>query len=618
MSILTLSEVHKSYRNQEVLGGVSFFLSPGRKAGLIGTNGAGKTTILRLITGEESPDSGRVTLQPNARVAVLAQEPLLGDARTVLEAAQRPTAELQSAWAQMTALEAEALHDPENLDRYDALHRLYQDLGGYECETRAKEVLAGLGFLEDAWDRSVTLLSGGERTRLALAQILTLQPDLLLLDEPTNHVDWEASEWLQEYLRKYPGAALIVSHDRYFLDDVAEEIIELHRGVTRTYRGNYTAYARKKAAEREQAEEQFQRQQEEIARQEAVIQRLRSHRKFNSMHSREKVLDKLQQEHLERPREDRKMKVRTGDVTTSGREALIARKVENGFGDRTLFRDVTFTLERGERLAIIGPNGAGKTTLLKSLAGLLKPRSGEVSYGYRVQPAYFAQDLSSLDPDETVFDTIWSTGMLDYPQTMQALHQFLFVGDALEKQVAMLSGGERTRLALCKLLVTAPNLLLLDEPTNHLDIASRESVERALKNYPGAVVVVSHDRYFIEAVATRMLEIRPGTHRFFDGGYRRYRERFPAQAAAPAPVKKKPAAPPPPKKRAVSPAKRLPKLEAEIARGEERLKELAAMLADASTWANGDPSSLSAEYEALTAEMTERYSEWEELAALVE
>jgi ATP-binding cassette subfamily F protein 3 len=245
MSLLTLSEVHKAYGAQDVLQGVSFFVSPGRRVGLIGANGTGKTTILNLITGTETPDSGRVTLQPNAQVALLSQEPLVGDARTVLEAAQRPTAELQAAWTGMTELESAALHDEETLHRHDALHHQYQDLGGYDCENRAKEILAGLGFLEDAWPKPVSVLSGGERTRLALVQILVRQPDLLLLDEPTNHVDWEAAEWLQEYLRRYPGATLTVSHDRYFLDEVVEEVVELERGRTKTYAGNYSTYSKK-------------------------------------------------------------------------------------------------------------------------------------------------------------------------------------------------------------------------------------------------------------------------------------------------------------------------------------------------------------------------------------
>jgi ATP-binding cassette, subfamily F, member 3 len=623
MSLLTLTGVQKSYGNQDVLTDVAFFVSPGRKVGLVGPNGAGKTTILRLITGDEQPDAGHVTLQPNTRVSLLSQEPLVGDARTVLEAAQRPTPELQHAWAVMTELEGAALGDGEALHRHDEAHHRYQDLGGYECETRAKEILAGLGFLEPSWDKPVSVLSGGERTRLALVQILVLQPDLLLLDEPTNHVDWAASEWLQEYIRRYPGAALIVSHDRFFLDEVAEEIVELERGRAKTYRGNYSAYSQKRAVEREQAEEEYRRGLEEMERQRAVIQRLRSHRKFNSMHSRERVLEKLERDLGDRPREDRnRMRIRTDKVVSSGREALIAHQLSHGFGERPLFNKVTFTLERGERLAIIGPNGAGKTTLLKTLAGEIQPWDGSVTHGYRAQPAYFAQDLSSLDPEASVWETIWETGALDLQQSLQALHQFLFAGDAVDKVVEDLSGGERTRLALCKLLVTRPNLLLLDEPTNHLDIPSREAVERALCAYPGALVVVSHDRYFLEAVATRLLEIGPGGHRFYDGSYRRYRETLaPVSAPAAAPRKdgKRPAAAPPARTRAVSPSKRLPKVEAEIARLEGRQKEIEALLSQAATWTSPTGgATLQEEYETLTNALEPLYTEWTELSELME
>lgn len=618
MSLLTLSEISKSYGSQDVLRGVSFFVAPGRKVGLVGPNGAGKTTILRLIANDEDPDSGHVSLQPNAKVAQLSQEPLLGDARAVLEVAQRPTAELQQTWAELTQLEAAALHDEEALHRHDEVHHRYQDLGGYECENRAKEVLAGLGFLEETWSRSVSVLSGGERTRLALVQILVLQPDLLLLDEPTNHVDWEACEWLQEYLRRYPGAALIVSHDRFFLDEVAEEIIELSGGQTRTYRGNYSDFSKKKAIEREQAEETYRRRQEEISRQQAVIQRLRSHRKFDSMHSRERTLEKLQSDTIDKPRgPERQMKLRTGGVKPTGREALSVDRLEFGFGTRTLFRDLSFTLERGERIAVVGGNGAGKTTLLRAIAGELTPFRGTVTYGYRAKPAYFAQDLSCLAPDATVWETLWDTGALDNQQTIQALHQFLFVGDEINKLVGDLSGGERTRLALCRMLVTRPNLLLLDEPTNHLDIPSREAVERALRSYPGAVVVISHDRYFLEAVATRLLEIRPEGHRFFDGGYRRYREALSVRRVPAAAAKKAASTSPSPRAKAVSPARRLPKLEAEIHAKEARQGEITALLSDAATWAQPEtPAALSSEYDALTTALEGLYAEWEKLAEL--
>ena len=620
MSLLTLTDVRRSFGNLDVLAGATFFLTPRQKVALIGPNGAGKSTLLRLICALDTPDSGRITLQPNARVALLSQEPLVGDARTVLEAAQRPTRDLQDAWHEWVALEASALDDDAALDRYDAAHQRFQDLGGYECETRAKEILGGLGFAEDMWDRSVQVLSGGERTRLALVQILVIQPDLLLMDEPTNHVDWAACEWLQEYLRRYPGAALIVSHDRYFLDQVAEEIVELERGATRTYRGNYTAYSARKAVEREQAEEEYRRRREEIGRQQEIIQRLRSHRNYSAMHSRERELERLQDEAPARPRADAKgMKLRLGGAARSGQETLVVRGLAHGFGERDLFSDLEFVLERGQRLAIVGPNGAGKTTLLRILAGEGTARRGSVEYGFRVRPAYFAQDLSNLDVESTVWETIWDTGALDNQQAVQALHQFLFVGDALNRSVGDLSGGERTRLALCRALVRHPNLLLLDEPTNHLDIASREAVERALRTYPGTVIVVSHDRYFLQAVATRLLEIRGGEHRFFPGTFEEYRRR----TAAPEPARKKPAAVAaaaarPARSRAVSPGKQLSRVEAEIQRLEARRTAVEPLLADPALWQDHARGvALTAELAGLTQELEARYEEWASLSEAV-
>jgi ATP-binding cassette subfamily F protein 3 len=618
VSLLTLTGVVKSYGYQDVLRGVSFFLSPGRHAGLIGPNGAGKSTILRLIAGDEKPDAGHDTLQPKTRVGMLAQDPLEGDRRTVLEAAQRPTPALQSAWDRLMSLEQGDLTDSVALHDYDEAQHTYRDLGGYECETRAKEVLAGLGFLEESWGKPVSVLSGGERTRLALTQILVDQPDLLLMDEPTNHVDWEACEWLQDYLRRYPGTALIVSHDRYFLDDTAQEIIEIDRGKARVYSGNYSAFAKKKAFEREQAELEFQRREEEIQRQQAVLQRLRSHRKFNSMHSREKVLERLQEEKREKPRSDgRKLKVRVGAVETTGREALTASQLSHRFGDRILFSGLNLSVERGQRLAVIGPNGAGKTTLLKILAGQLTPTRGEVQYGYRAQPAYFAQDLSTLEAEATVWESVWDTGALDLPRSIQALHQFLFVGEELEKKVGDLSGGEKTRLALCRLLASRPNLLLLDEPTNHLDLPSREAVEGALRSYPGAVIVVSHDRYFLDAVATQLLVLRGERHRLFDGNYREYRDSLPKPATA-APSSKKNAPPPPPQKvRTLSPSKRLPKLEKEIGEREARLAAVTEEIGAAAASGSAEVALLTAEFEALNHTLEALYAEWELVAAAV-
>jgi ATP-binding cassette subfamily F protein 3 len=616
MSLLTFSDVRKAYGAQEVLRGASFFLSPGRKVALVGANGAGKTTLLRLAAGQERPDAGRVVLVTGTRLAALEQEPLVGDARTVLEAAQRPSREHQRAWAELTSLESglESSSGADELAAYDGAHHCYESLGGYHCETAAREVLAGLGFPAADWQKPIRVLSGGERTRLALVQILVLQPDLLLLDEPTNHVDWEACEWLQGYLVRCAGAALIVSHDRYFLDQVAQEVVHLEEGKTRVYSGNYTTFQRKREAELAQDEERCRREQLEIARQEAIIARLRTHRNWSAMHSREKVLERLGASRPP-PAPARALRITAREQHGTGRVALTARELAFSYGARSIFRGLSFTLERGERLAVIGPNGAGKSTLLKVLAGEFRPASGEVSMGYRALPAYFAQDLDLLDPDATVFETVGSAADLGLAETFRVLHQFLFPADSVEKRVGSLSGGERTRLALARLLVGRPNVLLLDEPTNHLDVPSREAVESALAGFPGAVVVASHDRYLLERVPTRLLEIRPGVHRFYDGGYRRYRETLLA-AAEPTPARLQRAAAARQTRRPAgeSPSKRLRDLERSIEAAERRISDITSLLADPQTYRSESAASLPAEYEELSGRIEALYEQWSELA----
>ena len=620
MALLTLTDVHKAYGAQDVLDGASFFINTGEKVALVGPNGSGKTTMLRMIVGRDRPDRGHASLQPGTRVVLLEQEPLVGDARTVLDAAQRPSPELQQAWAELTRFEAQmdAAQDGDAeaaLEAYDHAHHRYQDLGGYECETRAKEVLGGLGFAEAAWEKPVSVLSGGEKTRLALTQVLVLQPDLLLLDEPTNHVDWEACEWLQEYLKRYPGAALIVSHDRFFLDQVVEKVVAVQQGQTRTYTGNYTQYARKWQQEQEQAQEEYERLQEEVKRQEAVVQRFRSQRNFSGMHSREKVVEKLRAATTDRPqRAPSGIRVNAKQAVQSGRVVLEARDLAFGYGERMLFRGVTFDMERGERLGIIGPNGAGKTTLLKVLAGRMPSQRGNVFLGHQAQLAYFAQDHSGMDPEATVWDTLWESADLTFTECYQRLHQMHFMGDAVWKPVSALSGGEKTRLALAMMLAQQPNVLLLDEPTNHLDIMSREAVEAALKNFPGAVIVVSHDRYFLDAVTTRMLEIRNGQHRLIDGGYGRYRHLI-APPPPPAVSKKAAAAPPPrppqPRKEA---QKQQRSLERKIETAETRMRELADLLANPDTYRSPEAADISREYAEITAEVERLYEEWSAIA----
>jgi ATP-binding cassette subfamily F protein 3 len=627
MALLTLADVHKEFGTQSVLEGATFFVDTGRKVALIGANGTGKTTLLRMIAGLERPDSGSVSLDPGARVGYLPQEPLVEEEGSVFEAARLPSRELKETWAELQRLEAELDGADEGrleelVEAHGEAHHRFDALGGYGCEGRAREVLGGLGFLEADWEKPVRVLSGGEKTRLALAQILILEPDLLLLDEPTNHVDLEACEWLQEYLLRYPGAALIVSHDRYFLDHVVTHVVELENKKAASYTGNYRAFAEKKALLRAQQAEQYRLQQREIQRLEEVAQRLFSHRKFNSWRSRLKMIDRL--EKVEKPREDqRKLRVQTAPALQSYQEVLDARGLSRCIDGRMLFENLSFSLYRGDRMGIIGPNGSGKTTLLKIVVGEGKPDAGRSVMGGNVRARYFSQDLADLNPENTVLEELLESVELTLKECCDLLGRFLLGSDALEKSVAVLSGGERCRLAMAKLFAERPNLLILDEPTNHLDIASREALEEALQAFPGTILFASHDRYFLDAVATRLLELKDGRTRLFDGGYTRYREAT-AAPSRPLPPKAgaRPAggrpgtktAPPVNGRRKDSPKKRLAQVEREIGAVETRLAEVTGVLSNPAGHAGVHLGDVSREYDTLSQRLQELYGEWEILA----
>jgi ATP-binding cassette subfamily F protein 3 len=630
MALLTLADVRKEFGTQKVLDGVSFFVDTGRKVALIGANGSGKTTILRMIAGLERADSGSVSTLPGAHVGYLPQDPLVEEEGSVFEAARLPSRELKEAWAELQQLERE-LDDADEarlealIEAHGEAHHRFDALGGYDSEARAREVLGGLGFREVDWEKPVRVLSGGEKTRLALVQLLVLAPDLLLLDEPTNHVDLEACEWLQEYLLRYPGAALIVSHDRYFLDHVVTHVVELENRKAATYSGNYRAFAEKKAQLRAIQAEQYRLQQREIERLEQIAKRLFSFRQFNASRSKFKMIDRMQK--IEKPPEStRGVRIHTTPALQSYQEVLDVRGLSRRFGDKILFEGLTFSLYRGERLGIIGPNGSGKTTLLKTIAGEGKPDAGRFVLGTNVRFRYFAQDLADLDPENTVLEELLENADLTIPECCDALGRFLLGGDALEKSVAVLSGGERCRLAMAKLFAERPNLLILDEPTNHLDIPTREALEESLQVYPGTVLFASHDRYFLDAVATRILELRDGKARSFDGGYTRYREALAAPAraiaskgstrasAGPATAGKAGAKAASNGQRKDGPRKRLAQLEREIGSAETRLAELTAMLSNPSLHRNASIGDVSREFDSLSQRLQEMYGEWEGLA----
>jgi ATP-binding cassette subfamily F protein 3 len=624
MALLTLADVHKEFVTQKVLDGVSFFVDTGRKVALIGANGSGKTTLLRMIAGQERPDSGSVSMLPGARMGYLPQDPLVEEDGAVFEAARLPSRPLKEAWAELQRLEA-ALDDADEAGlealveaHGEAQHR-FDALGGYGGEARAREVLGGLGFREADWEKPVSVLSGGEKTRLALTQILVLEPDLLLMDEPTNHLDLDACEWLQEYLLRYPGAALIVSHDRYFLDRVVTHVVELENRKTTTYAGNYRAFAEKKAQLRAIQAEQYRLQQREIERLEQMAKRLFSYRNFSSSRSKLKMIDRM--EKIEKPVEtNRTLRIHTAPALQSYQEVLEVRGLSRRFGDRILFEGLSFMLYRGERLGIIGPNGSGKTTLLKTIAGEGQPDAGRFIVGANVRARYFAQDLANLNPENTVMEELLEGAELTIKECCDALGRFMLGGEALEKPVSVLSGGEQCRLAMAKLFAERPNLLILDEPTNHLDIATREALEVALQEYPGTVLFASHDRYFLDAVATRLLEIKGGRARAFDGNYTRYRQALAAPLRATAAKGSSPTAGAAGRvsatngRRKDGPKKRLAHLEREIHTTETRLSELTAVLADPAQHRGTNLGDVSREYDSLSHRLQELYGDWEGLA----
>ncbi len=535
--LFRLTDVCKSYGGQEVLRGVSFQVNPGERIGLVGRNGAGKTTILRLITGEEMPDAGEVVRARNLKVGVLAQHVDFAPDLSVHEASLAAFGELQRIEHEMRLLEqrmAEGTDDLERvLERYSELQQLFEHQGGFEYAARAEAVLQGLGFGRELWSLETAKLSGGQRNRLGLARLLLSEPDVLLLDEPTNHLDTAAVEWLEEFLESYASAYIVVSHDRYLLDRVCRRIIEIDGGKAASYTGNYSSFVVEREARREAQRRAYEQQRELIARTEEFIRRNIAGQKTKQAKSRRKMLERL--ERVEQVREERASgDFQLRDVARAGTQVLTVRDLAIGYGERVLARGLNFILRRGESLGVIGPNGAGKTTLIKTFLGRLAPLAGEAQWGANVQIGYYAQQLDDLDPRNEVIMELRRVAPADATagELRSFLARFLFTGDDVYKHVADLSGGERGRLALAKLIYSRANVLLLDEPTNHLDIPSREALEAALEEYPGTLIVISHDRYFLDRIATQILALRgDGRADHFIGNYSEYHDWRRAQEA---------------------------------------------------------------------------------------
>ena len=538
--ILSCQNISKAFVEKEVLRNVSFHIEEYEKAAIVGINGAGKTTLLRIIVGEMAPDEGLVTFAKDKTFGYLAQNAAVNTDNTIYEELLSVKQDLIDIEHKMRECEADMKHAGDAqleqlMKQYTALTHAYEIGGGYTYKSELVGVLKGLGFTEDEFDKSVATLSGGQKTRVALGKLLLLKPDLIILDEPTNHLDMNSIAWLETYLLNYNGAVLIVSHDRYFLDKIAGKIIEIDQTKALTFQGNYSDYAYKKEQLRVAAWNAYMNQQREIKHQEAVIEKLRSFNREKSIkraESREKMLDKI--EVLEKPTEVRTdMKLKLTPHMTSGNDVLTVKDLAKAFDQKLLFEHIDFEIKRGEHVAIIGDNGTGKTTLLKILNQLLPADRGSFTLGTNVVIGYYDQEHHVLHSDKTLFDEISD----DYPyltntEIRNVLAAFLFTGDDVFKRICDLSGGEKGRVSLAKLMLSDSNFLILDEPTNHLDIMSKEILEDAINAYEGTVLYVSHDRYFINKTAHRILDLTAQRFVNYIGNYDYYLEKHDAVMAA--------------------------------------------------------------------------------------
>ncbi|WP_418631078.1 ABC-F family ATP-binding cassette domain-containing protein [Waltera sp.] len=538
--ILSCQNISKAFVENQVLKNVSFHIEDHEKAAIVGINGAGKTTLLRIIVGEITPDDGQVVLARDKTLGYLAQNSTVDTSHTIYEELLSVKADLlrleekiRECENNMKHAEGDALEDL--MKQYTSLTHAFETGGGYLYRSELVGVLKGLGFTEDEFSKLVATLSGGQKTRVALGRLLLQNPDLIILDEPTNHLDMNSIAWLETYLLNYKGAVLIVSHDRYFLDRIAGKVIEIDQSKATTFMGNYSDYAVKKEQLRVAAWNAYMNQQREIKHQEEVIEKLKSFNREKSIkraESREKMLDKI--EVIEKPSEVRTdMKLTLTPRILSGNDVLTVEHLAKSFDSHKLFTDVNFEIKRGEHVAIIGDNGSGKTTLLKILNGLVPADQGTFRLGSNVEIGYYDQEHHVLHSEKTLFEEISD----DYPylnntQIRNVLAAFLFTGEDVFKRISDLSGGERGRVSLAKLVLSNANFLILDEPTNHLDIMSKEILEDALNGYEGTILYVSHDRYFINRTAHRILDLTEGQFVSYVGNYDYYLEKHDTVMAA--------------------------------------------------------------------------------------
>ena len=637
MVLLSLSAVRKAFGTNEVIRDATLALQEGERLGLVGVNGSGKTTLLKIINGDMPSDGGEISIARDARIGFLTQHADIDGELSIMEELTRVFDPLIAMEKRLRALEAEmaeAHEDAEAFARlsneYDKLTRRFEDAGGYEWPSRVQGVLAGLGFAKDRRDMPARLLSGGEKTRLCLARILLMQPEILMLDEPTNHLDLAAVGWLEDTLKKYPGTVIVISHDRYFLNAVCDCMAELSMGRLTRYSGNYDAFVRKRQANLERQLKEYKLQQAEIARQEAIIARYRMFNREKSIkaaESREKRLEKIVR--LEKPVSEDKVRFSFEARRRTGEDVLIAKDLSKSYDGRKLFEHFSLHLRAGDRVALIGPNGVGKTTLLRIFVGEETADGGTMKFGANVDIGYYDQHQAGLHPDKDVLNELWDDfPRLDADRVRGVLALFLFTGDDVFQKIHTLSGGERGRLALAKLMLRKDNLLFMDEPTNHLDMDSREVLEHALDDFDGTLLAVSHDRYFINRVANRVIEMSAEGVSEYLGNYDDYLEKkraalLPEEAVSDGltqtqrdKLKRK--------ERLARESRRqledrVRAVEAEIARTEAEVAHLEAEMAAPGAWQDPEAGRALTESHARAKETLDAlYDEWAELAELLE
>ena len=637
MAVLKINGLSKSFGIKTVFENVSFEVRSGERIGLVGANGAGKTTLLRCLMRQEDYDKGSVSTSPGAVIGYLRQD-FNYESQTLRE-------EMELAWKDVLyykdkltelARKLETSHDEELVAAYGRTEERFEYLGGYDYEATTRKILTGLGFSDADWDRDIHGFSGGQKVRINLAAAFVRHPDFLFLDEPTNHLDMGMLEWLEEYLRSYRGGILMVSHDRYFLDATTTGIIDLENHQTHTYRGNYTQFTKVKALNEEAQERAYEKQQEHIRETEEYIRKYKAGIKAKQARGRQSQLDRL--ERIEKPIHRQSLHFQFEKPAECAEKVLDVMHVTSSYGEHVIFKDLTMHIKKGESVGLIGPNGAGKSTLLKIIVGDKRADSGFIQIGNRVKPGYYSQELDRLNSEYTVLEQIENDFDMGEREARNLLGMFLFRGDDVFKPVSLLSGGERARLTLLMLFLEKPNFLILDEPTNHLDIPTREIMEQALAAFGGTSLIVSHDRYFLDRVTTRILEMENGKLTEYLGNYSYYREkkrnleeyerdRMEAESAAssgkslpekePAKEKKserKAESKPAPAPRKPVDSRKMDNIEMEIQRQEAMLKMLTVEM-------NQTPEnyeSIMSEYNQAKQKLEKLYNKWEEMAEMAE